>query len=44
MNALIDLATKIAEYNLIGAKKLPSFKLAIIQNPTHKPIVDTIIS
>jgi len=35
MKALITLAERIAEYNLLGRRNLPPIKLAIIHNPEH---------
>jgi hypothetical protein len=43
MQPLIDLGTRISEYNLIGSRKLPMIKLAIIQAPQHHDIIQNIL-
>lgn len=44
MNSLVELSQKIYEYNLLGNKKLPILKLAIIQGLSDNLITKTILS
>ena len=44
MNILIDLSNKIAEYNLIGHRKLSMMKLAIIQGTADNSKVKSILT
>jgi hypothetical protein len=43
MKALITLAERIAEYNLLGNRNLPPLKLAIIHNPEQSQTIKLIL-